>query len=364
MRLFLCGDVMTGRGIDQLLPHPVDPRLYETAVRDARDYVELAERESGLLPRAVACDYVWGAALDVLAARQPQLRIINLETAVTAGGAPWPGKGVHYRMHPANGAVLTAAGIDACMLANNHVLDWGRAGLTDTLATLASLGIRVAGAGQDAVAASAPAVFERGPVRWLVFGFGFASSGIPGAWGAGPGQPGVNLLPEHPEVALERALGDIARHRRAGDRVIVSVHWGPNWGYRIAPAQRAFARGLVDAGAADLVHGHSSHHPLGMERYAGRLILYGCGDFLNDYEGIGSHGPWRSDLALMYFPELDDATGSLASLELIPLQIRQMRLHPAASADAEWLAGELDRESRDHGIRIRPGGAGGLAALW
>jgi hypothetical protein len=60
-----------------------------------------------------------------------------------------------------------------------------------------------------------------------------------------------------------------------GDRVIVSVHWGPNWGCRIAPAQRGFARGLIDAGAADLVDGHSSHHPLGMERHRERLILFG-----------------------------------------------------------------------------------------
>lgn len=364
MRLFLCGDVMTGRGIDQILPYPADPRLYETAVRDARDYVELAERVCGSLPRGVPWDYVWGVAQDELATRPSHLRIVNLETAVTAGGTPWPGKGIHYRMHPHNGAVLTAAGIDACVLANNHVLDWGRQGLADTLATLTSLGIRVAGAGLDADAAAAPAVLERDGVRWLVFGFGFTSSGIPSDWGAGPGRSGVNLLPEHPEAALERAVGDITRHRRAGDRVIVSVHWGPNWGYRIAPGQRAFARGLIDTGMADLIHGHSSHHPLGMERHAGRLILYGCGDLLNDYEGIGSRGPWRGDLALMYFPELDDATGTVTSLTLVPLQIRRMRLQRATAADTAWLAAELDRESREHGIRVRAVAHQALAALW
>jgi poly-gamma-glutamate capsule biosynthesis protein CapA/YwtB (metallophosphatase superfamily) len=63
--------------------------------------------------------------------------------------------------------------------------------------------------------------------------------------------------------------------------VVASVHWGPNWGYQIAESQRRFARGLIDAGV-DLVHGHSSHHPIGMELYRDPLICYGCGDFVND----------------------------------------------------------------------------------
>src|SRR5713226_1537518 len=134
--LFLCGDVMTGRGIDQVLPHPGNPVLYESYVRDARDYVQLAERVNGPIPRPVDLEYIWGDALEELQRAGTDLRIINLETSITRSGSPWPNKGIHYRMHPLNVGCITAAGVDCCCLANNHVLDWGYEGLEETLQTL------------------------------------------------------------------------------------------------------------------------------------------------------------------------------------------------------------------------------------
>ena len=141
VRLFLCGDVMTGRGIDQILPYSVDPHLYEPYVRDARRYVELAERANGPIPRPVDYDYIWGDALAELARFQPDLRLINLETSITTSESQWEGKAIHYRMHPANIPCLTAAGVDGCALANNHVLDWGYPGLAETRETLAAVGV-------------------------------------------------------------------------------------------------------------------------------------------------------------------------------------------------------------------------------
>src|SRR5215472_1712940 len=129
LRLFLCGDVMTGRGIDQALPHPVSPILYEPYVRDAREYVALAEKAAGPIPRPLSADYIWGHALQELECGRLDLRIVNLETAITSAETPWPGKGIHYRMHPQNIGCLTAAQISACALANNHLLDWGYDGL-------------------------------------------------------------------------------------------------------------------------------------------------------------------------------------------------------------------------------------------
>jgi hypothetical protein len=99
--LFLCGDVMTGRGIDQILPYPSDPQLYERYVSDARDYVALAERQNGPVARPVDFAYIWGDALEELQRRAPDVRIINLETAVTASDS-YLLKGINYRMHPAN----------------------------------------------------------------------------------------------------------------------------------------------------------------------------------------------------------------------------------------------------------------------
>jgi poly-gamma-glutamate synthesis protein (capsule biosynthesis protein) len=130
----------------------------------------------------------------------------------------------------------------------------------------------------------------------------------------------------------------------AADTVVVSVHWGPNWGYEVDAEERSFARRLVDAGAADLVHGHSSHHPRPLEIYRDRLILYGCGDFLNDYEGISGHEAYRPELTLMYFPVLED--GRLAQLTLAPMRLRRFRLQRASDEESGWLAGLLRDESR------------------
>jgi poly-gamma-glutamate synthesis protein (capsule biosynthesis protein) len=130
--LFLCGDVMLGRGIDQILPHPGDPRLQELYVGSAEKCVQLAERVNGPIPAPVDFSYVWGDALDELQRAAPQTRIINLETSVTKSRDYAP-KGINYKMNPENIACLSAAGVDCCVLANNHVLDFGEAGVRETL---------------------------------------------------------------------------------------------------------------------------------------------------------------------------------------------------------------------------------------
>src|SRR6266702_5874178 len=158
LRVFLGGDVMTGRGIDQALPHPVDPILYEPYVRDAREYVDLVEKAHGVFRRPVTFDYLWGAALEELERARVDLRIVNLETAITSAETHWPGKGIHYRMHPLNIGCLSAARISGCALANNHMLDWGYAGLSETLQSLDAAGVAHAGAGRNAKDAADPAV--------------------------------------------------------------------------------------------------------------------------------------------------------------------------------------------------------------
>ena len=147
--LFLSGDVMPGRAIDQILQYHNDPVLYEDYIRDARDYVRLAEDANGQIRKPVSCDYIWGDALQTLDEVDPDARIINLETSITQHGAPWKNKYIHYRMHPRNAACLQTADIDIALLANNHVLDWGYQGLEETLSTLERAGIMTAGSGRD-----------------------------------------------------------------------------------------------------------------------------------------------------------------------------------------------------------------------
>jgi poly-gamma-glutamate synthesis protein (capsule biosynthesis protein) len=364
IKLFLCGDVMTGRGIDQVLPHPGDPRLCESHVRSALGYVELGEAASGTIERPVDFGYIWGDSLAELHLRGPAARIVNLETAVTAKGQPWPGKGIHYRMNPANIPALTAAGIDCCVLANNHMLDFGRDGLTDTLAALSVARIAASGAGANREQASVPAqVGVEGNRRILVFAFATRDSGVPPDWAAADDRAGVNFLPDLSARSLDRVAAEIRLHRRPDDLVVVSMHWGGNWGYDVPREEREFAHGLVDAGGADLVHGHSSHHAKGIEVHRGKLILYGCGDFVNDYEGIRGYESFRTDLALMYFPELD-ASGQLLRLAMVPLRRQRFRLERARPADSDWLCKAMTSAGRRLGTRLATGTGTGLELRW
>lgn len=346
--LFLAGDVMIGRGIDQVLPNSVPPSLHEPHVRDARRYVELAERENGPIPAPVGLAYPWGDVLDELDRADTAARIVNLETAVTTAGQPWPGKSIHYRTHPANVGSLVAAGVDVAVVANNHVLDWGRAGLRETLDTLEAAGLRPAGAGSDREEAGAPATVDldgrRG--RVLVVALASPSAGVPPEWAATPERSGVAYLPELSEAAVRDVGRRLARIRREDDLAVASLHWGSNWGYGIPADQRRFARRLVDEAGVDVVHGHSSHHPKGLEVHRGHLILYGCGDFLNDYEGIGGHEEYRPELVLSYLPVLEAGTGRLERLEMVPMRIRGFRLERAGPEAGRWMCDTLGRESR------------------
>ena len=154
--LFVCGDVMLGRGVDQILPHPGDPELREGSAGDARAYVRLAERAHGPIPRPASFCWPWGDALAVLDHVAPDARVINLETSVTRSADFARGKPVCYRMSPENVPAVACAHPDACALANNHVLDFGRTGLAETLDVLASAGLPAVGAGRDITQARQP----------------------------------------------------------------------------------------------------------------------------------------------------------------------------------------------------------------
>ncbi|MCI0430917.1 MAG: CapA family protein [Rhodospirillales bacterium] len=356
--LFLCGDVMTGRGIDQILPHPAEPTLFEPVVRDAREYVALAERRNGPIPRPVKFSYIWGDTLAELGRRRPAARIVNLETSITVGGSPaW--KQIHYRMGPGNLPCLTAARLDCCVLANNHVLDWGPVGLADTLRALSAAQIATTGAGMDEAAAAAPAAVSLAEGRRLLaFAYGLGSAGVSADWAAKADGAGVNRLDGLSPNDADKVIDQIGRFSRPRDLVVVSLHWGSNWGYEVSVQQRAFARRLIESGAAHLIHGHSSHHFRPMEIWRGKLILYGCGDFINDYEGISGYEEYRGDLALMYFPTLDPDNGTLRRLEIVPMRIRQMRLRRAGPEDRVWLCGALNHECGElaGGFKLDPSG--------
>jgi poly-gamma-glutamate capsule biosynthesis protein CapA/YwtB (metallophosphatase superfamily) len=189
------------------------------------------------------------------------------------------------------------------------------------------------------------------------------TSGVPVTWAARSEAPGVWLLTDLSDATVDGITERVGRLRRTGDVVILSIHWGPNWGFEIPEEHARFAHALIDKAGVSIVHGHSSHHPIAIEVYRNRLILYVCGDFLNDYEGIGGHYEFLDDLTLMYFASVDLRSGNLLSLDMVPLKIQRFQLVHASTEDTDLLLQTLDRECRRFCTRMIRNPDGRLALL-
>jgi poly-gamma-glutamate capsule biosynthesis protein CapA/YwtB (metallophosphatase superfamily) len=291
--LALTGDVMLGRGVNETL-------------------------------RSTRPDEPWGDVLPLL--RSADLRIINLECAITEHRRPWSRtpKVFHFRADPLSIDVLRAARVDACSLANNHTLDFEEHGLLDTLAHLEAAGIRYAGAGRNPAEAARPVLLEEGVA--LV---AFTDNEQPFA--AGPDKPGTNYLPVslEPEV-MRRVEEAVGTAREAGaDTVVFSNHRGPKKVERPRGIFRRFARAVVDRGA-DVYYGHSAHVFQGVEIYRGKPILYDTGDFIDDY---AVDPRLRNDRSFLFCISVE--SGDLERLELYPVSLPYARVELAKGDERE-----------------------------
>ena len=231
--------------------------------------------------------------------------------------------------------------------------------------TLRNTDIKIAGAGRNLIEAQDPAAQKvQGKGRVLVFAFGLRSSGIPASWSAKDKKPGVNFLEDLSSKSLRDIQEKVRRVKRDGDIVVASIHWGGNWGYRIPREQRVFSHGLIDEAGVDIIHGHSSHHVRAIEVYKDKLILYGCGDFINDYEGISGYEEFRADLSLMYFATVDLSTGKLVGLQMTPTKIRRFKVILASNIDTLWLKETLNREGTTFGTKVKVIGDNRLTLQW
>ena len=154
--------------------------------------------------------------------------------------------------------------------------------------------------------------------------------------------------PPEPKEIAARVAAQLAGARQPGDIVVLSIHWGDNWGYPVSLAHRALAEALVAHGI-DLVFGHSSHHPRAAAVMAGRLVLFGAGDLINDYEGIGGKEGFRPELVLGYVADLRRDSGALVALEMLPYRFRLERADREAR---DWLARRMNHEASMFGGRV------------
>lgn len=275
--------------------------------------------------------YPWGDTLAVL--RQADLRIANLECVLSDAGTPQPGKTFTFRSDSKNVRSLLAASIDVVSLANNHVLDYGTVALREMLPVLDRNGILHAGAGLDRDEARRPAVRR---TAGQAVGF-VAFTDNQADWDAGPATPGVHFVPiARPGQPVQELLALVERLRSRVQVLVVSAHWGGNWGSDPPAQHRVLARGLIEAGA-DVVFGHSPHIARGVEVYRNRPVIYGAGDFIDDYAVDPDE---RNDQSFIFLLETDGATPQ--RLRLYPTVIVDLQAR-LASGSARRIASRMQR---------------------
>jgi poly-gamma-glutamate capsule biosynthesis protein CapA/YwtB (metallophosphatase superfamily) len=301
LRLLLVGDVMIGRVVNETL-------------------------------RGVAPGYPWGDTKYLF--RESDWRACNLECVISDLGTPWSAtpKVFHFRSDAKNVAVLKEAGIDAVSLANNHTLDFGYAAMNQMLELLDHAGIGHAGAGPNLGASTQPAICD---VKGTKIGLVAFTDNQP-EWEAGSDRAGVFYLPIDADDERARLLlRTVHEAKRAVDILVVSAHWGPNWGYAPLAGHVKFGRHLIDAGA-DIVFGHSAHVFQGIELYKGRPILYCTGNYVDDYAVDETE---RNDESFVFV--LDFVANRLSRLRLYPTVITDCQVRLASGDRARAIASKM-----------------------
>ena len=303
MKLLFVGDVMLGREVNTIL-------------------------------KAEPSTYPWGDTLPLF--QEADVRLCNLECAISDRGTPWSAtlKVFHFRSDAKNVAVLHAAQIDAVSLANNHVLDFSYEGLFDTLHHLEQAGIRFAGAGATLKEASDPIIWE---VQGKKLGFIAITDNEP-SWAASGEHPGVWYVPIRVQGKQAQHLFEVVQRTKAEVAcLIVSVHWGPNWGSTPPPEHRLFAHALIDYGA-DIIFGHSCHVVRGIEVYQDKPILYGTGNFIDDYAVDEVE---RNDQSFLFLIELNGTT--ISRLLLYPTVIRHDQARRTRNSESHAIITRMQR---------------------
>ena len=246
----------------------------------------------------------------------------NLEGPVTARDTPLDStKAYTYRQHPDAAEALANEGFDALAVGNNHALDHGSGGLSDTIDHLERSGIATFGAGHNAAEARRGVVLTRKGVRIGLLSYlqpydSYEKLG----WYASDAAPGVARLD------VDQVEQDVRRLRAEADIVIVHAHFGSNY-QPVSPYQREVARRIIDAGA-DAVNGHHPHVAQGMDVHDGKPILYSLGNFVFGTPGRFGEGDAGYGIVARYNVSVPEKRIVSVEVDLISTNNRRVRFQP------------------------------------
>jgi poly-gamma-glutamate capsule biosynthesis protein CapA/YwtB (metallophosphatase superfamily) len=252
--------------------------------------------------------------------RQADISMVNLEAPFTSAAQPLPGKKFNFKAPVENVQALQTGGIDIVNLANNHAMDYQRAGLIETNQTLKKAGIQSIGAGEDIKAARRPVVMDVKGKKIAYLGYYDAD-----LHAATEKSAGTN--PRH----NDRVAADIKALRGQVDWIVVNYHWGEELAKYPGDWQIDLARFTVDQGA-DLVVGHHPHVLQGAEVYKGRPIVYSLGNFI-----FGGNSTSDYDTAALKVSLKDEQM----RVEFLPVQVRSYQAKVVNGQSGQQILGQI-----------------------
>jgi poly-gamma-glutamate capsule biosynthesis protein CapA/YwtB (metallophosphatase superfamily) len=330
--------------MDRQIKHPFRKHLSDETVR----LVLCGDLMLGRLVNKAILKYGPGYPLGKVseALKKADLTLINLESAITSSTSKWPGepKAFYFGAAPEAIESLLQAGIDGVSLANNHTLDFGTAGLLETIDLLKRNKIEYAGAGANLKEAREPMIFKRHGIQ---FGM-VADCDHQEDFAAGEDHPGIAYLNlEDEEKAIEQIREDLLEMQSAGvDWPILSLHWGPNMVWRPSPYFKEFAHSVIDSGFK-ILYGHSAHVFHGVEIYKQCPIFYSAGDFVDDYY---VDSDFKNDHQIFF--ELEIKGGNLDRIILHPVFIHECRTVPADREQTEYVVKQMRLLCKELGTKI------------
>ncbi len=252
--------------------------------------------------------------------RQADISMVNLEAPFTSAAQPLPGKKFNFKAPVENVQALQTGGIDIVNLANNHAMDYQRAGLIETTQTLKKAGIQSVGAGEDIKAARRPVIMDVKGKKVAYLGYYDAD-----LHAATEKTAGTN--PRH----NDRVAADIKALRGQVDWIVVNYHWGEELAKYPGDWQIDLARFTVDQGA-DLVVGHHPHVLQGAEVYKGRPIVYSLGNFIFGGNSISDY-----DTAALKVSLKDEQM----RVEFLPVQVRGYQARVVNGQSGQQILGQI-----------------------
>jgi len=276
--------------------------------------VHFAERTLKLLAEP---DTAFGPVAEVFSAAD--LAMVNLETAVTTRGTPEP-KTFHFRAPPSAYKAIAAAGIDVVTVANNHALDYGRVGLSDTLDSAAAVGMPVVGAGHNAAEAYRPWVTTVKGVKIAILGFSQIAE-LSSSWAAKDDRSGLAMA-----FDTARVTAAVKAAKAAADVVVVYMHWGQEYNKCPTSQMKTLAKRLADAGATMIVGTHA-HVLLGDGWLGQTFVQYGLSNFLWWYNDAASNDTGVLRVTLR--------GPAIAKTEFVPAYINRSTGQPIPSSGAQ-----------------------------